>query len=125
MRGVVAAAVLALTFSSLPAGAESNEAVAALRTSLEARAPAKWDIHVRWRDGQLLASLILPFKEGFDLLYDPDRFLTAVLDLCPQKDAAVWGFLSPDQDVQIEPTVGGKTTEGMRVSCRAHKPVGT
>ncbi len=125
MRGVVAAAVLALTFSSLPAGAESSEAVAALRTSLEAHAPAKWDIHVRWRDGQLLASLILPFKEGFDLLYDPDRFLTAVLDLCPGKDAAVWGFLSPDQDVQIEPTVGGKTTEGMRVSCRAHRPVGT
>jgi hypothetical protein len=125
MRGVVVAAVLAVSFSSLPARAESNEAVVALRTSLEARAPAKWDIHVRWRDGQLLASLILPFKEGFELLYEPDRFLAAVLDLCPQKNAAVWGLLSSDQDVQIEPTIGGKTTEGMRVSCRAHKPVGT
>jgi hypothetical protein len=119
------AVLLALTLWSLPASAQSDEAVSALRSSLEARAPAQRDIHVRWRDGQLLASLILPFREGFDLLYDPDRFLSAVLDLCPRADAAVWRLLSPSQDVQIEPTVGGKTTEGMRISCRAHKPVGT
>src|ERR1700759_1050818 len=99
MRNTILAAVATCGLMSLPAGAADDNAVAALRADLNARAPAHWDVHVRWRDGQLLASLILPFKEGFELLYDPDRFLSTVLELCPKQDAPVWALLSSDQDV--------------------------
>jgi hypothetical protein len=66
----------------------------------------------------LLASFIPPYHEGFDLWYRPENLLEKINDLCPERGARIWDMLREDQDVVLEPTVGGKTTVEMRVSCR-------
>ena len=38
--------------------------------------------------------------------------------LCPGRDEAVWTLLRADQDIVLEPTVGGKSGVEARVSCR-------
>jgi hypothetical protein len=108
-----------LLLLSGPTAAEDADAVAALTQDLRARAPSQWEIRVRWQDGQLLASVTpLPYQAAFDLWYDAPRLLKTLQDLCPSEGEPVWSLLRPDQDVVIEPTVGGKSGVEARVSCR-------
>ena len=89
-----------------------------LKNHLEQKVPRHWQVHVRWRDGVLLASFMPPYHEAFDLWYKPESLLQKMNDLCPERGARIWDMLRGDQDVMLEPTVGGKTTVEMRVSCR-------
>ena len=47
-----------------------------------------------------------------------ESLLQKMIDLCPDRRAQIWGMLRKDQDIVLEPTVGRKTTNEMRVSCR-------
>jgi hypothetical protein len=66
----------------------------------------------------LLASFMPPYQEAFDLWYQPEALLQKMRDLCPPPGDGIWNLLREDQDIVMEPTVGGKTTLEMRVSCR-------
>jgi hypothetical protein len=100
------------------AGADDVAAKLALTQQLEHRVPGNWQMHVRWREATLLASFMPPYQEAFDLWYQPDVLLAKMQGLCPVPADPIWHMLTPDQDIVMEPTVGGKTTTEMRVSCR-------
>jgi hypothetical protein len=64
-----------------------------------------------------------PYQEAFDLWYEPDKLREKMLALCPPGDDAIWHKLAPGQNIVFEPTVGGKSTEAMRLTCpRSHRP---
>jgi len=110
---------LAAIAAALPrAHAEDVTALETLRNELEHKLPSSWQMHVRWRDGALLASFMPPYQEAFDLWYRPEDLLEKMSTLCPDPDAAIWRLLRADEDIVLEPTVGGKTTLEMRLSCR-------
>jgi hypothetical protein len=89
---------------------------------LRVRMPPSWQAHVRWRDGNLLASITpLPYQTAFELWYDNGRLFEDLRELCPGRDGEVWGLLGPTQDIVLEPTVGGKSGFAARVSCRQAK----
>src|SRR6516162_16488 len=102
----------------LPIANAEDMTLGELKNYLEQKAPRYWQIHIRWRDGVLLASFMPPYHEAFDLWYKPESLLQKMSDLCPERGARIWDMLRGDQDVVLEPTVGGKTTVEMRVSCR-------
>ena len=113
--GPLAAVILA----AAPALAQQTEAVPELTKELKASAPPPWEVRVRWRDGQLLASITpWPYQEAFKLWYDQTRLAETLRDLCPKQDAPVWSLINPDEDILLEPTVGGKSGVEARVSCR-------
>lgn len=104
------------------ARAEDDRAVAVLSEELRVSMPPRWQAHVRWRDGNLLASITpLPYQTAFDLWYDNGRLFEDLRELCPGRDGEVWGLLEPTQDIILEPTVGGKSGFAARVSCRRAK----
>jgi hypothetical protein len=71
---VLIAVVAALSAALTVADAEDT-ALGELKNHLEQKAPRHWQVHVRWRDGVLLASFMPPYHEAFDLWYKPDRLL--------------------------------------------------
>ena len=114
---------LALALLSCPAAAQPADAVSVLTRELKAQVPAQWQVRARWRDGQLLASITpWPYQEAFALWYDPGRLAETLKGLCPGRDGAVWALLRADQDIVLEPTVGGKSGVEARVSCRHVEP---
>jgi len=105
-----------------PALAAEDEAVAMLSRDLKQHAPAQWDVRVRWRDGQLLATITpQPYQLAFELWYAPARLNAALRELCPGAGAEIWSLVGSERDIVLEPTVGGKTAPGTRVSCRRAK----
>jgi len=96
-----------------------HEAVTTLTSELKANAPPQWLVHVSWRDGKLLASITpLPYDEAFKLFYEPSRLSELMRGLCPNSSDRIWSLVNPDQDVILEPTVGGKSGVGLQVNCR-------
>jgi hypothetical protein len=119
MRWVsILTAFLAVLPAVLPIAKAEDAAVEELKDHLERKAPRHWQVHVRWRDHTLLASFMPPYQEAFDLWYQPESLLQTMRELCPPRGTRIWDILTEDQDVLLEPTVGGKTTLEMRVSCR-------
>jgi hypothetical protein len=116
--GLVLIAFVAALSTALPTADAEDTAFGELKNHLEQKAPHHWQVHIRWRDGVLLASFMPPYHEAFDLWYQPESLLQKIRDLCPERGARIWDVLKEDQDVMLEPTVGGKTTVEMRVSCR-------
>ena len=102
-----------------PVLADSADAAATLTKDLKAHVPPQWLVRVRWRDGQLLASITpLPYDTAFQLWYQPEKLHETMAGLCPKVSADIWSMLRSDQDVILEPTVGGKSGPEVRVSCR-------
>jgi hypothetical protein len=113
------ALLIVLPFAAGSAFAQEQKAVPELTKELKANAPSSWEVRVRWRDGQLLASITpWPYQEAFKLWYDQTRLAETLRDLCPKGDAPVWSLIKPDEDVLLERTVGGKSGVEARVSCR-------
>ncbi len=57
-------------------------------------------------------------QDAFALWYDTAKMADTLTGLCPKPGEAIWKLIKPDQDVILEPTVGGKTGPEARVSCR-------
>jgi hypothetical protein len=116
----ILALLAAAPFAAAPAlTQQQQDAVPELMQELKASAPSPWEVRVRWRDGQLLASITpWPYQEAFKLWYDQTRLAETLRDLCPKGDALVWSLIRPDEDILLEPTVGGKSGVEARVSCR-------
>jgi hypothetical protein len=90
-----------------------------LTSELRAHAPAKWEIRVRWRDGQLLATITpWPYQAAFELWYDMPKLIAVLSELCPAPTEEIWKVLKTTEDVILEPAVGGKSEVDARVSCR-------
>ncbi len=104
------------------AAASQDDAVKALSAELKAHTPANWEVRVRWRDGQLLASITpWPYQAAFQLWYNSSKMAETLNGLCPKPDEEVWKLLKADQTVVLEPTVGGKSMIEARVACpRVH-----
>ena len=80
----------------------------------------KWEVHVRWREGGVLLATITPwpYQEAFELWYDQAKLAETLRALCPKLDDRIWTMLTAEQDIVLEPTVGGKTGVEARISCR-------
>jgi hypothetical protein len=99
--------------------AEQPDPVATLTGEIKAHTPPEWQLRVRWRDEQLTASITpLPYQVAFELWYDLPRLIETLTGLCPGPDKEIWTLIKAEQDVVLEPTVGGKTGVEARVSCR-------
>jgi len=119
MKRTIAIACAAVALHCAPALAQQKEAVAALTAELKAHTPSGWEVRVRWRDGALLASITpWPYQEAFDLWYDGAKLVEKIRALCPDRRDEVWALVGPDEDIVLEPTVGGKSAVEARVSCR-------
>ena len=75
-----------------------DTALGEMKNHLEQKVPRHWQVHVRWRDGVLLASFMPPYHEAFDLWYKPETLLQKMSDLCPERGARIWDMLREDQD---------------------------
>jgi hypothetical protein len=116
-----ACVLLLLAAAAAPAYAApaQDDAVTALAAELKARAPANWQIRVRWRDGELLASVTpWPYQEAFDLWYNSAKLTEALAGLCPKADDEIWRHIKDGQHIVLEPTVGGKSVAEARITCR-------
>jgi hypothetical protein len=114
--------LLAATCLNLPAAAVEDRAVVALTQDLKQHAPSQWEIRVRWRDGYLLATITpQPSQAAFELVYAPAKMTETLIDLCPGAGAEVWSLVGSEQDVVLEPSVGGKAVVTARISCRKAK----
>lgn len=117
----LAMSVAAVATLNAPAQAGSPEANL-LRDETVAKVPANWQVHVSMRDKNLVIFLMPPYQEAFNLWYEPEKLHAKMLSLCPGPSDAIWTKLPADQGVAIEPTVGGKSAEAMRVSCKRDTP---
>jgi hypothetical protein len=114
-------ALFAAICLALPAGAVEDRAAVALSRDLKEHAPS-WSVRVRWRDGQLLATITpQPYQTAFELWYAPAKMIAALRYLCPSADTEIWSLVGSEHDIVLEPSVGGKTVPGARVSCRNAK----
>jgi hypothetical protein len=123
MKAIILCGIVACIASAASAqekGPVEKDPVVLLTNELKSQTPAQWEVRVRWREGdQLLATITpWPYQEAFDLWYDPSRLFEKLSSLCPKADDPVWSIMTPQQDVVLEPTVGGKTGVEARVSCR-------
>jgi hypothetical protein len=118
MKAIFLGAIVASIASA--ALAQDRDAVALLTSELKSRTPPKWEVHVRWREDDLLLATITPwpYQEAFELWYDQPKLFEKLTSLCPRADDPVWAAMTPKQDIVIEPTVGGKTGAEARVNCR-------
>ena len=108
--------VMALT-APVVADEPSSEANTYLELELARKMPQNWQVHVSRRGGDLVAFLMPPYQEAFDLWYEPGQLRERILALCPPDDDAIWHKLAPGQSILLEPTVGGKSAEAMRLTC--------
>jgi hypothetical protein len=114
---------LALLFATPLFGAEQAPDAKTLQEALTAKVPSTWQIHVTQRGGTLLGFVTPPIQEAFDLWYEPQRLQQKLQSLCPAASDQVWSRVSSTADLVLQPTVGGKTADGMQVNCpRGSKP---
>ena len=119
VRNLTLLPLLLLIALGMPVRSEPVDPVTVLTNELKAHAPDKWELRVRWRDGQLLASVTpWPYQQAFDLWYDTPKLMDVLASLCPGPGEEIWKLIAADQDVILEPTVGGKSAVEARVSCR-------
>jgi hypothetical protein len=104
-------------FGAFAARADSSPAVAMLGQEISSKVPSNWQVHVSWRGDQLLAFVTPPYQEAFNLWYEPEKLRAVMLDLCPGAADAIWARLGPGKQIAVEPTVGGKSGESMRLVC--------
>jgi hypothetical protein len=116
--------ILALSFSccsiclgNLAVSAEPPEAQR-LSEEIASKAPSNWQIHVTWRENQLVAFVTPPYQEAFDMWYKPEKLRAAMLKLCPGRDDPLWGRLASGKQIAVQPTVGGKSDDSMRLTCQ-------
>lgn len=93
-----------------------------LRDEIIARVPQNWQVHVSPRDRTLVIFLMPPYQEAFNLWYEPQKLREKMLALCPGSTDKIWTKLSLDQNIAIEPTVGGKSAKAMRLTCKREMP---
>lgn len=108
-----------LTASPALAGSPETDL---LRDETVAKVPQNWQVHVSMRDRKLVIFLMPPYQEAFNLWYEPQKLREKMLALCPGRTDKIWTKLSLDQDIAIEPTVGGKSAEAMRLTCKHEVP---
>jgi hypothetical protein len=111
--------LLVSTASCANALAEQPDTAGILKKQLKAQVPSKWEVRVRWRDNELLASITpWPYQEAFQLWYEPAKLSGMLASFCPASADEIWNAIGTDKDIVLEPTVGGKAGVEFRVSCR-------
>ncbi len=116
--GIAAALAILAAAQAQAAKAENAGARELLRQELAARIPKPWQVHLTWRDGTLLAFVTsYPYQQAFDLWFRPDELHAEMLALCPAPGDPVWALLSLEQNIRVEPTVGGEGGESLRLMC--------
>jgi hypothetical protein len=108
-----------LASGAIAAGAQARNL---LQEELKGRVPTNWDVHVSDRGDALLAFVTPPYQEAFDLWFEPAQLREKMLGLCPAAADAVWTALVPRQSIVIQPTVGGKSADGMQLTCPRGAP---
>ena len=104
---------------AIAAGAQARDL---LQNELKGRVPTNWDVHVSDRGDALFAFITPPYQEAFDLWFEPAQLKEKMLGLCPAAADAVWTVMAPRQLIVIQPTVGGKSADGMQLTCPKDEP---
>jgi len=111
MWGLVAALGVAPVMAGSP---ETN----LLLEETIAKVPSEWQVHISPRGNTLVIFLTPPYQEAFNFWYDPQRLQEKMLALCPGPNDEIWAKIPLNQTIAIQPTVGGKSTEAMRLICK-------
>jgi hypothetical protein len=116
-RGLFGLFGFLLSLHPFAACAESSPPRDWLQQELKDKVPSNWQVYVSQRGDMLLAFITPPYQDAFDLWYEPVKLRERILGLCPGPDDAIWAQLAPHQMIAIEPTVGGKSADAMRLTC--------
>jgi len=122
MQRYVPAICALLLLTPQATSAEQSEDAKRLQHELAAKVPSTWQIHVTQRDGQLLGFVTPPYQEAFNLWYEPQKLQEKIQSLCPAPQDAIWSQLPAAMQLTLQPTVGGKSADGMRISCSRAAP---
>ena len=114
-------AVFFLAASTMALAEQSREAKL-LQRQLADRVPNTWQIHATLREGVLVGFVTPPYQEAFNLWYEPQKLQEKLESLCPGRDDAIWNQLPPNMKLVLQPTVGGKSADGLRVGCQRAAP---
>lgn len=108
------------------AWANGQDARQLLQQELTGKVPSQWQVHVTWRDTTLLAFVTpYPYQQASDLWYDPDKLQSSMRALCPDASDSIWTQLTSAQGIAVEPTVGGKGGDALRLACPRNGKPGT
>ena len=116
-RLFVQAACLMLALTAPVIADEPPPEAIYLEQEIARKVPQNWQVHVSRRGDDLIAFFMPPYQEAFDLWYEPGQLREKMLALCPSNDDTIWRMLAPGQNIMFEPTVGGKSTDAMRLTC--------
>ena len=120
MRTILALSIscCSLCLGNFAVSAEPTPEAQMLSQEIASQVPPNWQIHVSWRENQLVAFVTPTYQEGFDLWYEPQKLRAAMLKLCPGRDDPLWVRLSSGKQIAVQPTVGGKSDDSMRLTCQ-------
>jgi hypothetical protein len=93
-----------------------------LQRQIEGQLPRGWTLRVSWRGATLVAFISPPVSESFDLLYQPERQLSMLRDICKQITPAAWELAGSGKSIALEPVISGKGAMSMRVDCKDTQP---
>jgi hypothetical protein len=84
-----------------------------LQRQIEAKLPRGWTLRASWRGDTLVA---------FISLYQPERQLSILRDLCKQITPSAWELAGAGKAIALEPVISGKGATSMRVDCKDLQP---
>lgn len=126
ISGIAALLAISVVTQAGVAWANGQDARQMLQQELTGKVPRQWQVHVTWRDATLLAFVTpYPYQQAFDLWYDPEKLHASMLALCPATGDVIWTQLTSAQGIAVEPTVGGKGGEALRLACPRNGKPGT
>jgi len=120
--------LLAVIFlaANVPALAVDRTLQIEVENSLKGTVPSNWWLRASWRDQTLVVFVSPPVQETFDLWYDTPRQKETLENLCKAIPVVIWNQIRPDQDIAVEPVVGGNGGKGsFQFSCRKYLAAST
>jgi hypothetical protein len=117
---IVLACIALFTATAAPVQAVDRSFEVRLEKSLKNSVPDSWWLRASWREKTLVVFVSPPPAEAFKLWYHEQEQLEVLQQLCREIGAGIWSAMAADQDIAMEPVVGGNGGKGSwRLSCRS------
>jgi hypothetical protein len=110
---------MALLLGLAPAQAADRVFETQVEESVRSTLPDDWWLRASWRDKALVVFVSPPIAQAFKLWYDEAKQMEVLTKICRDITPAVWSRIEADQDIALEPVIGGNGGKGSwRLSCK-------